>query len=489
MTKELREEFFRRWKKISSLESALALFAWDQETYMPKGAVSQRAEIIAHLNSVLYTLVTDPYFVELLDSIEEEGKEFARHARVARIVVDRYFKVPAKVRTSLAYSTTLAVEAWKLARKEGDFSIFEKELDNLLKLKKEEASCLKQDDTSLYEALLNLFEPGITEKVIDSVFERLIPKTYSLLDKYETNFASDKYSVFEYSPDKQWEAAAFFASAVGLRLETDSRLDLSTHPMCIAVTPCDVRITFRYRKNDFRSSVFGVLHEAGHALYELGIDESLFYTPLGKIISLGLHESQSRLWENFVGRRKEFWSWGFYKLKELFPFLEGGIEEWVKYVNQIKRSLIRVEADIVSYNLHVFVRYLLEKELINENLTVKELPTRWNELYKEIVGVVPGNVSEGVLQDIHWAAGLFGYFPTYTLGSLSAAQFYNQARKEITDLEETFQEGKFSVLLDWLRKKVHSRGAATLQEVLLDVTDKGLGVECFINEIERLISH
>lgn len=478
------DRLYALWGEIKDLESAAALAEWDQETMMPPRGVEGRSRVAATLAGVRHARLTAPELADVLAACAESaepGSLEAAQVAEARRQVDRATRIPPSLATALARARSTGVAAWQEAREQRDFQSFAPHLSRIVELKRREAAALAPDGRP-YDALLDEFEPGITEEELAPLFTTLRRELTPLIQAAAGAGEVDESPARGSFPaEDQRRLGMRVAEAVGFDFEA-GRLDRSTHPFCQGIHPGDVRITWRWQEDDFRPAFFGILHETGHALYEQGLPEAWSRTPLGSAISLGLHESQSRLWENQVGRSKAFWRWALPLLAELFPGVrELTVERLWPALHTARPSLIRVEADEATYNLHVVIRFEIERRLFAGGLEVDELPARWDDLYEELMGIRPDHAGEGVLQDIHWAMASFGYFPTYTLGTLASAQLFAAARREVEGLEEGFAAGELRPLLAWLREKVHRHGARyRAAELIQRATGKPLGPEDFL---------
>ncbi|MBI4615815.1 MAG: carboxypeptidase M32 [Planctomycetes bacterium] len=462
------------------LESVQCLLEWDQETLMPPRGAERRAEEIALLSRIIHEKKTAPRVGELLDRAAGEkdlGPDARANLREARRHYERARKLPADLVAEIARTRSLACEAWKAARRANDFPKFAPWLEKTFHLAREKASRLGWKD-SPYDALLEEHEPGMTTARLVSLFgelrKGLVPLVKAIAGsrrRPDRNLLSGKFPAAH-----QEEFARRVATDLGLDF-SGARLDRSAHPFCMGLTPDDVRITTRYNESDCLSALFGVIHETGHALYDQGIAPELVWTPIGQPRSLGVHESQSRLWENQVGRSRAFWSHYLPLLSERFPSLSGvaharsgrgaDLDRFHFAVNQVEPSLIRTEADEVTYNLHILLRFDIERDLLAGELAVSDLPDLWRSRMASDLGVRPDTDADGVLQDIHWSIGLVAYFPTYTLGNMLAAQLHARARADIPDLEVFFARGEFRPLLDWLRDRIHRHGSRYETEELV----------------------
>ncbi|MEE8523459.1 MAG: carboxypeptidase M32 [Thermoanaerobaculia bacterium] len=449
------------WGEIRDLQSVKDLLDWDQETYMPTGGVEARAKMAATVAALKHQRLTSP---ELLDTLEicaeaPEGSVLAAQVRCARLEVDRAVRLSESLVRELAEARATGGAAWQKARAESDFALFEDYLRRLVDLRRQEAAAIRPSSNA-YDAMLHRFEPGATEASLVPLFRELRDALTPLVKSVTESGATvdESPASGDFPEDLQERFSRGLAAAIGFDFDT-GRIDRSTHPFCIGINPTDVRMTWRCQATDFRSAVFGILHESGHGLYEQGLPAEWTRTPICDSVSLGIHESQSRLWENHVGRSRGFWRWAYPRYRQAFPDApETDPERLWPLLHTVRPSLIRVEADEATYNLHVIVRFELERKIFAGELEVEGLPAAWDDLYEELLGIRPGNAAEGVLQDVHWSQGMFGYFPTYTLGNVIAAQLYEAAERDLGDLEEAFARGEFRSLLDWMRDRIHRHG-------------------------------
>jgi carboxypeptidase Taq len=489
MTTDTYGSLVSKQREIKLLNGVSGLLGWDQETYMPHKAGEVRAEQLALLAGLIHDRVAAPEIGDLLGKLEKGSLEPAKAAvvRETRRVFDREVKIPKELVEEMARTTSRAQEAWAKARKEKDFPAFAPWLEKVIDLKKRAAKLLALPGQDLYDALLDDYEPGCTVKELTALFEGLEKKLVPLVKKIQASSRKPRIDVLErnYPRAKQEEFGRLVAADMGFDFE-GGRLDVSAHPFCSGLSPDDVRITTRYAENDLTGSLFGIMHEAGHGLYEQGLDRKSFGTPLAEACSTGVHESQSRLWENMVGRSRPFWKHYYPKLRGVFPDQLADVPEddFLLAVNDVRPSFIRTEADEVTYNLHVLLRFEIERDLLSGKLRVGDLPSFWNKKLEKLLGIVPPDDSQGCLQDIHWSFGLFAYFPTYTLGNCYAAQFHAKARGEL-DLDARLAKGDLKPLREWLRKNVHERGQLYRPKELVErVTGKPPSSEAFTSYLE-----
>jgi len=477
---------------IDDLESAAAVLAWDQETFMPDGGAEARARQLSTLQSTAHERFVSEKTGALLDRAAEatDGADplddDAGLVRVTRRDYERARRVPSSLVAELSEATSRAKQAWKQARTEDDFSIFAPHLETLVDLSVEKAEAIGYDDTP-YDALLQEFEPGLTTAEVADTFDALRADLVPLVDAIaDSPQLDDDLLRRSYPQPKQKQFGEQVLADLGYDFDR-GRQDVSAHPFTTAFAVDDVRITTRYDEAYLPSALFSMIHEGGHALYEQGVDPALDRTPLGEGASLGIHESQARLWENHVGRSRPFWRHYFPKLQDAFPeaLSDTDLDTFYRTVNRVEPSLIRVEADEVTYNLHVMLRFELERGLIEGTVAVNDLPTLWNEAMDDTLGVVPDTDADGVLQDVHWSMGSFGYFPTYTLGTLAAAQLMNAIEDDVPDLDDRVANGHFDALLDWLRTHVHRHGRKLEGPELLErATGTDLSAEPWLHYAE-----
>jgi carboxypeptidase Taq len=459
------DELRTRLAQVSDLGRAVRLLSWDQQTMMPRGGAAARAEGLATLGRLAHDEFTSDEVGRLLDelrayedSLPAESDE-ASLIRVTRRDWEKARRVPGELRAEILRSGSIAQEAWLEARAESDFSLFLPHLERNVELKRRYIDCFEPADEP-YDILLDDFEQGTTAAEVRTVFDRLKQELPPLVRSVAARADSvDGASLRGPFPaDRQRELGLAIIRRFGFD-EGSWRLDVAPHPFATCFSTGDVRLTTRYNEEDL-SSVFASMHECGHGLYEHGVDPALERTPLGRGVSLGLHESQSRLWENLVGRSRPFWQRFFPEVRAAFPAALNGTDEesFYRAVNRVGPSLIRVDADEVTYSLHVILRFELEQEIVNRTIDLPDLPEAWNAKMAEYLGVEVPDDARGVLQDIHWSGGTFGYFPTYALGSVMSVQIWEAAGRAIGDLEAQIEAGEFGGLREWLRENIHRHG-------------------------------
>ncbi len=447
--------------EIGRLTAIDALVQWDQDTYMPPQGVSARSEMCAQIAITAHKLQTSSQLGELIANNNETGDPIRDTIiREAKRDFERACKLPADLVEQLSRASSLAKSAWVQARQENNFQAFAPHLDDLLKLVRQKAEAIGFDNEP-YDALVDEYEPGATTAEIAALFERLRADLVPLSREIAASPNQIDDAILRRNfPEAQQEALCkHLASAICFDF-TAGRLDRSVHPFCTSMGPRDVRVTTRFDERFFSSAIFGVLHEVGHGLYEQGLDPTHQFTPMGTATSLGIHESQSRLWENMVGRSLPFWKCHLATAQEHFPDALGNVslQNFYKAINKSAPSHIRVEADEVTYNLHIILRFELERELVSGRLAVKDIPEAWNQKSLDVIGLTPPNDADGCLQDIHWSLAGFGYFPTYALGNLYAAQFFDKARSDLGNLDEQITKGEARPLRNWLQENIHKHG-------------------------------
>ena len=488
----------RELRVITQLRSVAAVLSWDQETYMPTNSAQARADQIALIMSMSHARFISPDFRRSLDTLVDlpTGKvsednltpEEVRLLEMTWRDWRRATALPVEFVGELARLTAEAQHIWEKARRRNDFGLLAPLLEKIISMKRDEADYLGYDEVP-YDALLDGYEPGMTTEKLQVLFDALRPALVDLVARIQATDFPARHDILarDYDETIQREFGMDILRDMGYDL-TRGRQDHSAHPFTTNFHPSDVRITTRLRRDDLTISLFGTLHEGGHALYEQALDEDYFGTPLCEPVSLGIHESQSRLWENYVGRGRPFWKCYYPRLQERFPgqLKDVSLQDFYAAINAVVPSTIRTEADEVTYNLHIMLRFELEQALINDNVAVDDLPARWNEGLEEYLGIRPENDAEGVLQDIHWSMGAIGYFPTYALGNLYGLQFYEAAKGQIAQLEDKIAGGDLETLRVWLRENIHQVGRAkTADELVRELTGGPLSAEPFIHYLKQ----
>jgi len=485
-------EFLTRMAELADLEAAAGLLGWDQEIYMPAGAQEARGHQAAALSGLAHARFTSDEMGALLERLQgPEAPEDADQRLAVENVAwdfDRARRLPEDLVRASAQAESASVAAWTEARPRNDFEAWRPHLERIFELKRRQADCLRREGQSRYDALLEDYERGVTSAEVVRVFSELRDAIVPLLERIATSAHPVSTACIQqpFDCDKQWELGLEVLRAMGFDFER-GRLDRSAHPFTTGLHPTDVRLTTRLHPEQLCSGLFSSLHEGGHGLYDQGIAEADWRTPLGSSISLGIHESQSRLWENLVGRDQPFWRHFYPRLQTLFPDQLGAtpLDEFHRAINDVRPSLIRVEADEVTYSLHIILRFELEMDLIEERLDPRDLPEAWREKMRQYFGLEVPDDRDGCMQDIHWACGLVAYFPTYTLGNLYSAQFYRQARHDLPGLDAAFELGDFQILTGWLRDKIHRVGRRrTAGQLIQDVTGEPLSARPYIEYLE-----
>lgn len=480
-------------KERALLGSCSSVLSWDEQVNLPAGGAEHRGDQLALLSGLAHDLATNPRIGELLCELEsasglgeETSAEFV-NVREARRHYDRATKMPKALVEELSRTGTLALQAWIKARKDRNFAEFEPWLEKMCSLKREEADAVGYGDGQPYDALLDDYEPGATAREIQAAFDPLREELVQLVSAIaESPNEPDSGIITRHYPEAAQEAFSIkAASAIGFDFDC-GRLDIAAHPFCSGFGPGDCRLTTRYDEHHFPGAFFGTLHEAGHGIYEQGLCPEAFGTAMGESVSLGIHESQSRMWENLVGRSRPFWEFFYPSAQEAFPeaLQNVSLDDFHWAVNDVRPSFIRVEADEVTYNLHIMLRFELEQAMLGGDLKAADMPGVWNETFTRYFGITPPDDAQGCLQDVHWSAGLFGYFPTYALGNMYAAQFFQQADQDLGDLHEQFRRGEFAPLKTWLNEKIHLQGQRfRARRLVEEVTGKPLSHEPLLRHL------
>ncbi len=487
-------KLMERIKDVGRLKSVGYLLEWDQETYMPPNGVQARAEESALISGLAHERLVDDETRALLDSAAAAEDDFVAQTnlRETRRTFDRAAKVPTELVKEIAHTSTLAKNAWAKAREQADFPTFAPHLEKLVELQKQVAEHIGYETEPL-DVHIDESDPGETAANIEELFTALREATVPLLREITGSAHQPDASILTRSYPRPAQERLSRQVAEALDFDFDSgRTDVSVHPFTLTIGGGgDVRFTTRYAEHYFPDGLFGTIHETGHALYEQGLLREHMFTPMGEWISLGIHESQSRLWENLVGHSRAFWSHHWEPVKGIFPEALGDVtpDQFYAAINAVAPSFIRVEADELTYNLHIILRFEIERALFTNRLAVKDVPAAWNEKMSHLLGVTPPNDREGCLQDIHWSMGIFGYFPAYTLGNLYAAQFFAQAERDIPDLPGHIAANDHKPLLNWLREDIHRHGRRYRANELVElVTGKPLSIEPFMDYVTEKYS-
>jgi carboxypeptidase Taq len=466
-------ELIRRVKETQLLGSCAAVLGWDERTYMPRQGSAHRAEQVALLARLTHESFTSPEIGTLLSQVEglplvrDRESDPAANVREIRRSYDRAVKLPKELVEEIARVTTRAQQVWQEARQAAmedssrrPFESFLPWLERVVELKRREADAIGHQGVR-YDALLDEYEPGATTAEIRETFAALRRDLVPLIAAIANSSKRPRREIVEreYPIDRQQIFCEAAAAAIGFDFNS-GRLDVTTHPFCSGMGPGDCRLTTRYNLRHFNDAFFGTLHEAGHGIYEQGLDPEHYGTPRGSPASLGIHESQSRMWENFVGRSRPFWEHFFPRARQVFlkALVDVPQDDFYFAINEVRPSFIRVEADEATYNLHIILRFELEQALLSGDLVPADAPAAWNEKFKSVFQLTPPNDALGCLQDVHWSMGGIGYFPTYALGNMYAAQFMEAARRDLGDLDADFRRGEFTRLKRWLNEKIHREG-------------------------------
>lgn len=482
--------------EVADLQAAAAVLEWDQQTYMPRGGAEGRGRALGTIQRTAHHRFTSAEVGHLLEALEKQTAQMdpdSDDARLIKVTAREYHKrskVPAEMVEEFAQLTTLAYEAWTVARKNNDFAAFRPFLDKVLDNRRRYAELFAPYE-HVYDVLLDNFEPGMKTADVQPIFEALRPQQVALIQAVQSHTQIDNTFLHQpYDEQKQWEFGVEVATKFGYDWNR-GRQDRVIHPFCTTFNLGDVRITTRVIPDFLNAALFGTMHETGHALYEQGSGPNLERTPLAGGASSAIHESQSRMWENLVGRSLPFWEYFYPRLQQYFPEQLGrvSLERFYKAVNRVQPSLIRIQADEASYNLHIMLRLELEIALMEGKLETRDLPEAWNSRMQSYLGLMPPSDLEGVLQDVHWSSGLIGYFPSYALGNLVGAQLWEVIRREIPDLDDQFRGGEFQVLLSWLRKNIHQHGRKfEPQELMVRVTGSKIDPAPYVRYLTEKIN-
>lgn len=466
-TAKLYAEVCQHARRNAALASINETLGWDERTHLPPAGGEYRAEQSTLIAGLTHQGWVDPKFGELIDELSaclenrsDPNNDMAVVVRRLKRQRDKRVKLPQTLVEELARATILGQQGWQEARQKDDFPSFRPLLERMLELKRQQAEALGYAQCP-YDALLDEYEPDELTANVGKVLEGLREDLVPLVAKIQASGHRPDTSILHrnYPKEAQERLGREASAAIGFDFNR-GQLDVTAHPFCSTLGPNDSRITTRYDEQFFNCAFFGILHESGHGMYDQGQPVEHFGLPIGEFVSLGIHESQSRMWENLVGRSRAFWTYFYPKAQQYFPNALGNVslDDFHFAVNDVRPSLIRIEADEATYNLHILIRFELERAMLDDNLQVADLPEAWNGKYQQYLGITPPNNRSGVLQDVHWSAGMIGYFPTYSLGNLYAAQFFAKAEADLGNLAESFAKGDFRPLLTWLREKVHCHG-------------------------------
>lgn len=480
------EKYRTLLRKIADVNNAANVLNWDQEIYMPPKGAELRAQQLSTLSGIAHEMSVSDELGHLLESLSKDNSLSEKEKRNIQESLRNYTdqkKYTTAFVVEMSKTISECYQAWNRARKEDKFELYQPLLEKLVGLKRRECKLLGYDNHP-YDALLNQYEPKAKTADLEVLFEdvkrNLVPFVKEIIGQKQND---QQFLYKQYDKQQQWDFGISLLKQMNYDFEA-GRQDISAHPFSTSFSAHDSRVTTRINENDLREMVWSCIHEGGHALYEQGLAIEDYGLPTGEAISLGIHESQSRLWENNVGRALPYWKANYSSLQKAFPEQLGNVslDVFYKAINVVEPSLIRTSADELTYHFHVLIRFEIEKALIEGSIEVKDLPELWNKKYKDYLGIdVPSN-AKGVLQDIHWSHGSFGYFPTYSLGSFYAAQFYNKVSGEIPELEAEIEKGNLKPLLNWLREKIHRHGKFyTAEELCIQVTGEKLNFRHFMD--------
>lgn len=480
--------------KRQALSSALTLFSWDQDTVAPEQSIDRTAVYVGVLNSEYFNTVIDPQVKEILLDLEKQELPLYQQAVVREWLKDiqRFEKIPAKEYQAHQELIMKAQRIWQRAKTNNDYSSFKPYLKQIVEEQKRFARYRRKDEACLYDVLLNDYEPGFTTKQLDEFFSLLRKEIVPLLHAVQS---SDKqidktFMTKDYDINKQKEFNHWLAEYIGFDF-SKGVIKETEHPYTTNFHNCDVRFTNHFYKNNLESAIFSTIHEGGHSIYEFGIADEITMTPIGTGVSMGMHESQSRFYENVIGRSANFWQPIYPKLQEIFKEQLSAVsfEHFVEAINKAEASLIRTEADELTYALHIMIRYELEKKMFEEDIDFDTLPSLWNDMYQEYLGITPKNDSEGILQDIHWAGGMLGYFPSYAIGSAIASQIYAHMKQTIP-IDEWILKGQFDKIKEYLKEHIHQYGCIyNTNELLEKMTGKAFDPTYYVEYLKEKFIH
>ncbi|MEG0260902.1 MAG: carboxypeptidase M32 [Lysinibacillus sp.] len=479
--------------KMQHYSEALGVIYWDMRTGAPKKGLAQRSEVIGTLSASLFAMETSDELGELLTVLEAQKDELdyvmQRLVEETRKNYDENKKIPASEYKEYVILQSQAESVWEEAKATNNFDLFLPYLEKIIRSQKKFIGYWGEKNGSAYNTLLDKYEPDMTTEVLDRVFGELRETIVPLIQKIVASSNKPKTEMlFKYFPrEAQRELSLEILQQLGYDFDA-GRLDESVHPFMIGLNRGDTRITTKYDENDFRSAIFGTIHECGHAMYEQNIDAKLDGLPLSTGVSMGIHESQSLFYENFVGRNEHFWTHNYARLQQHSPqqFGDVSVDEFLRAINMAEPSLIRIEADELTYPLHIMIRYEIERDIFNGNLEAKDLPKVWNEKYEQYLGIQPQTDALGVLQDMHWSGGSFGYFPSYALGMMYAAQLKHAMDQDIPHFDNLCEKGELLPIREWLTEKIHQFGALKKPfELLEEATGEGLNASYLAKYLEE----
>lgn len=477
--------------EANAIGMAIAVLDWDQQCYMPHGGAAARAEHVGVLSKLAHESVISDETQRALEAAEKEvdpNTVDGASVRLTRRSLDMQAKLPGEFVAEKARASALAHETWVKARKANDFAAFLPTMEKMVEIARQEAEYLGYQD-HIYDALTDKYEEGATKKFWDGMFDQIRqPLTELVSEISKKPEPSTSFLTGEWDESKQREFSLKLMEAIGFDMER-GRLDVAAHPFCTNFSIGDVRLTTRFQEF-LPTSIFGTLHEAGHGMYEQGSPMEWDRLPVAGGVSLGFHESQSRTWENIVGRSKAFWKFFYPQLQQTLPqFQSISMDDFYRSVNSVKPSLIRVEADEVTYNLHILIRFELECEMLDGSLAVKDLPSAWNAKYEKYLGITPPDDKDGCMQDVHWSAALMGYFPTYSMGNILSYQIWSELEKSVGDTNALMEKGEFKPILDWLIENMYQHGHRYQPQVLLQkLCGGGLDAQPYLNGMTKKYS-
>jgi carboxypeptidase Taq len=485
------EELKKHLARIEDIEGALRLMSWDQQTYMPPGAAQTRADQIATLTGISHELKTDETFGQLLEELNSSSDELDYDSDEASIIrfnwreYQRLVKIPAEKMETFTSASAIAYEVWKEARQNNDFSLFQPHLEKLLDMQLELTEFLNGDSKNPYDLLLAFYEPGMTAERISAIFDPIRPQLVELIKNIQNSYqVDDSFLFFDITQDDLLALSQSMSERLGYSFEY-GRLDLTTHPFTSGNSYRDARITTRIERRNPMATLLASIHEAGHAIHRQQSSPALYRT-LTSQYTMGIGESQSRSYEMIIGRSREFWSFFFPRMQETVPALQDiPLENFYRAVNKVESGFIRVEADPVTYGLHIMLRFELENSMLNGEIQAKDLPGLWNAKMEDYLGLVPPNDSVGVLQDVHWTSAM-GYFPSYLLGSIFAVQLWYKILEDYPNYQDNMANGHFSPITRWLGNRIHKHGGKfTLPEIAERATGEPLTSQPFMEYLKK----
>jgi carboxypeptidase Taq len=478
--------------ELADLGHIQAVLGWDQQINMPPGGAEERGMQSAALGRIMHEKFTSDEVGQLIADLEEEIGDLnaetdeARAVKVAKREYEKQTKVPLPLLMEFIQTTTMSHEAWLEAKDKSDFSLFQPHLKKIVELRQQYAELFKPYD-HIYDPLLDDYEPGMKTAEVREIFNKLRPQQVDLIQAIAEKEPPDDSFIKQYYKEEHQEIIGrHVITRFGYNWER-GRLDVAPHPFTTGFGHGDVRISTRYLKDDAGSALFSTMHEAGHAMYEQGIPEKYKRHPLGGAASLAIHESQSRLWENIIGRSKEFWSFFYPSMQMLFPqyLSDVTLKDFYRGINKVEPSLIRVEADEATYNMHIMLRLEIEIGLMEGTIKVENLPEIWNAKMQDYLGITPPNDAVGVLQDVHWSGGMIGYFPTYALGNLASVQLWDKLVEENPNVYDEIAKGQFDTVLQWMRENVHQYGCKyEPQEIMIKATGSKITPEPYMTYLK-----